>query len=499
MPTLRATAYTDGAAQRLTDGYILLMLLVFPLFTGLQGYAAITVSKFVFFAVATGAWLLGLCLLPLLPVQRAPRARRELCFWLCAAFAALACLSALCSPHRGSTLLGAGRYDGLVTTLLYCGVTLGVQRHAAPRRRYAAALAASMSVCCLIALLQLTGRNPFGLFPDGYTYFDADVRYSGAFLGTIGNVDVLAAYLCCGVGVCCGVWICSERRRDVWLLGPALLGALVLAASRVAAGAVGLAAGALVGAPVLIGSSARLRRACVAGAAVLLGAAGAYGFNALSRRAALLFCAGAAVCLAAAVLCLLLRQPKRLRAVMLALSCAAVLAGLALAWSWPGTDGSLYELSCLLHGHAEDRFGSSRIGIWRRCLRCIAQRPWLGGGPGTAALQLDMTFSRRIAETGVLRTVHVDNAHNVYLGCALDLGLPALGVLLAYLAAAFARWLRGRNQTLRPAFGLGVCACAVQACFGLGLCLTAPVFLILLALTAVPSDRSTEVDPWTTN
>ena len=178
---------------------------------------------------------------------------------------------------------------------------------------------------------------------------------------------------------------------------------------------------------------------------------------------------------------------------------AAVLAGLALAWSWPGTDGSLYELSCLLHGHAEDRFGSSRIGIWRRCLRCIAQRPWLGGGPGTAALQLDMTFSRRIAETGVLRTVHVDNAHNVYLGCALDLGLPALGVLLAYLAAAFARWLRGRNQTLRPAFGLGVCACAVQACFGLGLCLTAPVFLILLALTAVPSDRSTEVDPWTTN
>ena len=114
-------------------------------------------------------------------------------------------------------------------------------------------------------------------------------------------------------------------------------------------------------------------------------------------------------------------------------------------------------------------------------------------------MEILQTTGRRIAETGALRTVHVDNAHNVYLGCSLDLGRPALSVLLAYLAAAFARWLRGRNQTLRPAFGLGVCACAVQACFGLGLCLTAPVFLILLALTAVPSDRSTEVDPWTTN
>lgn len=498
MPTVRGGVHTDDAAQRLTDGYILLMLLVFPLFTGLRGYAAITVSKFVFFAAATGVWLLGLLALAL----RRPhgtKARPGLLAWLVMAFAALACLSALCSPYGRRTLLGAGRYDGLVTLLLYCGVVLGVQRYAVPRRRYVTALAASMCVCCLVALPQLAGRNPLWLFPDGYTYFDADVRYSGAFLGTIGNVDVLAAYLCCGVGVCCGAWVCSDRRRDGWLLGAAALGALVLAASHVAAGVVGLAAGALVGAPVLIGTAARLRRACLAGAAVLLGAACAGLFGALSRQAALLLGAGAAACLAAAALCLLLRRTGRLRIVLAALSCAAVLAGLVLAWCWPGTGGSMFELSQLLHGHVEDRFGSSRVGIWRRCLACIARRPWLGGGPGTAALQLDMTFSRRIAETGVLRTVHVDNAHNVYLGCALDLGLPALGVLLAGLAAALVRWLRGRNGALRPAFGLGVCACAAQACFGLGLCLTAPVFLILLALAAAPPAPSTEDDPWTTN
>ena len=498
MPTVQGVTHTDDAARRLTDGYILLMQLVFPLFTGLRGYAAITVSKFAFFAAATGVWLAGLLCLALRHPHRM-HARPGLFAGLVLAFAALACLSALCSPYGTSTLLGAGRYDGLVTLLLYCGIVLGVRRYAAPRRRYVTALAASLCICCLIALPQLAGRNPLGLFPDGYTYFDADIRYSGAFLGTIGNVDVLAAYLCCGIGVCCGAWICSTRRRDVWLLGAAALGTLVMAASHVAAGIVGLAAGALIGAPLLIGTAERLRRAFLAGAAMLFGAACAGFFGALSRQTALLLGAGAAACLAAAALCLLLRQPKHLRIVLTALSCAAVLAGLMLAWCWPGTDGSLAELSQMLHGHVENSFGSSRVGIWRRALACIAQRPWLGGGPGTAALQLDMTFSRRIAETGALRTVHVDNAHNVYLGCALDIGLPAVVVLLACLAVVLVRWLRGRDNALQPAFGLGVCACAAQACFGLGLCLTAPIFLILLALTAVPSVPSTEVNLWTIN
>ena len=41
-------------ARWLTDKYISLMLLVFPLWTGPQGYAAITRAKFLLFALLTG-------------------------------------------------------------------------------------------------------------------------------------------------------------------------------------------------------------------------------------------------------------------------------------------------------------------------------------------------------------------------------------------------------------------------------------------------------------
>ena len=44
-------------ARWLTDKYISLMLLVFPLWTGTEGYAAITRGKFLFFAVLSALYL----------------------------------------------------------------------------------------------------------------------------------------------------------------------------------------------------------------------------------------------------------------------------------------------------------------------------------------------------------------------------------------------------------------------------------------------------------
>ena len=60
------------AAEWLTDRYISLMLLVFPLFTGFQGYGDITRSKYLFFLTVTSLWLLALIGL-ILAARSAPR------------------------------------------------------------------------------------------------------------------------------------------------------------------------------------------------------------------------------------------------------------------------------------------------------------------------------------------------------------------------------------------------------------------------------------------
>lgn len=416
-------------SEWLTDKYIVLMLAVFPLWTGFSGYSALTVSKFIFFAAATGLWLVALTVCAVLEKRRF-RPRRAM-LWAAAAFMLAACVSALFSPFGSSVLLGASRYDGLVTLLLYGGILLGVSAYGRPRTAYVYALAVSSTLCCLVALFQLRGGNPLGLFPGDFTYFDAGYRYSGAFLGTIGNTDVLAAFFCLCIPLFIGAALLSHNRRDAALLVPAALCLYVLLRSGVSSGVFAVVACALVAAPYLI--SARFGR----------------------RRLTLTACA---------------------------VSAAAAAAGLAAVWFWHGTSGTVYELSQLLHGHVDSSFGSSRILIWRDALKIAGERPLLGGGPDTLVLRTDLGFSRYVPETGMTLSNHVDNAHNEYLGYLVNIGAFGLFGYLLVIAASAAAWVRKRGGVLTPALGCALVCYWVQSFFGLGLCIVVPLVWLFMGL-----------------
>lgn len=418
-------------AEWLTDKYILLMCLVFPLWTGFSGYASVTFSKYLFFAAATGLWLAGLLICAVLGRLRPGKLRLPAAAAL--AFMLAACLSALLSPFGSSTLLGAARWDGLVTLLLYGGIFLGVSAFGRPSLRYVRALAVSSAGCCAVALLQLAGRNPLGLFPDGLTYYDAGVRYSGEFLGTLGNADVLAAYFCLCIPLFAGTAALPGPRRRLLFLAPAALCAYVLARAGVASGAVALAGCLLVSFPCFVALRTKKRAATWAAVAV------------------------SAVCLAAAT---------------------------AVIYHWSG-GGTLGELSSVLHGKVEDSFGSSRILIWRETLRLVKERPLLGGGPDTLGLRSTLDFSRVVPETGRTLTTHVDNAHNEFLGYLVNVGAAGLVPYLALCLTSLVRWLRG----CAPAFGAALFCYFIQSFFGLGLCLVVPIVWIFMGLLHAPGEE----------
>jgi O-antigen ligase len=408
-----------------TDLYCITMLFLFPLFPGFSGYADITYSKLVFFVAATGLWPLALAFLTLrgrLPLPRPGAAQ-----WAALALLAVALLSALCSPFFPGTLIGLGRYDGLLSTALYCLIFLGVSAFTRAKPLFARAFAAAAALCCVVAVLQLRGGNPLRLFPGDLRYADSGVRYSGAYLGTVGNTNLLDAVLCMAVPLC----VCAffEKKRPLYLL-PLALSLAVLAA----AGGSGawVALGAFVLAALLLLPRTRTARICCALIAVLL-----------------------------------------------------PVAGLLVLWFRLGTSGTLWELSELLHGRVSDSFGSSRIRIWRACLALVPARPLLGGGPGTIAARLDIEFSRYVPETGATLRSFVDNAHSVYLGALVNTGALGLLATLALLTLCFVRALcrRGR-EPLSAAFALAAFCGAVHAFFGLGLCLTEPIFYVLLGLCA---------------
>ena len=185
---------------------------------------------------------------------------------------------------------------------------------------------AAVTLCCAVALLQLAGLDPLGLFPGDLTYYDSGVRYSGTYLGTIGNTNILDAVLCLAVPVFA---VSAARERALrWLFLPLALSLAVLA---------------------------------------LAGGDGAY------------------LALGSTVLAALVFLPRTARGRRFGLLAAFGLTAAAVCavWLYPGESGTLHELRCALEGKLDDSFGSSRVLIWRETLALVPARPLLGGGPGS--------------------------------------------------------------------------------------------------------------------
>ncbi len=423
--------------QRLTAIFLAGMATVWLLYPG-GSYENITQSKAVlFFSLAGGFVLvsllgrLELCLIGggkcLGPVERWKRwtlPQRAVFIYWCAAL-----VSTLASAHLDVAFLGSGRYGGFLTITLYCWSFLLIADGYMPKRWLLWLLAGMVSLNCLLSLVQLLGYNPFGLYPAGMTYYDANLRYAGEFLGTIGNVDILSAVLCVAIPL---LWISLLRLKTPWrfaLLVPLALCLGVLLWAFVAGGVVAVLLSALFTPPVLA------------------------------------------------------REKKR-RLLLLALALALLMGGVVTIYAvGDKIGGPAAEASALLHGQWDDRFGSSRLYIWRKTAELIPQRPLLGGGPDTLGLRSDIAFERFNDLTGTMIRAQVDDAHNEYLNILVNQGLLGLLTYLAVLGSVLVVWLRrAPGDNVAAICGGGAFCYSIQAFFGLASLASTPLFWICMAL-----------------
>ena len=494
MIKLKLKANTASFSERVTDIYVFVMLFAFPLFTGFKGYTEITLSKYIFFVSASALWLVLLFAAALKKKMSFKLKKLDLVEVLILLFVICCCFSAVLSSFRSSVLLGEGRFDGLLTILLCAGIFFGVSHFGRVKKSciYAAALAVSLN--CIVAVFQILGYNPLLLFPGSYNFYDAGREFSSTFLGTIGNADLFSAYICLILPLICAYYISAVKRPHI-LLVSAFLCALCLFKSGVSGGILALSATALLASPFIITNGERLRRALEVALLILCSVILAISVTtaetadtvtvsfSFTRNCMILLVPG--VCIAAARLALAKRNfsQKALRLFFLTSSGTLFFAGLAAAYFWKGSEGSVYELSQLMHGNFDDSFGSSRILIWRKTLELVPERLLFGGGPGTLALRLDVDFSRFVEETGKTLSSSVDNAHNEYLGILVNTGLLSLA---AYLAAQLYSVLKAVKSASLSEF-CGIFACAllcywIQAFFGLGLFLVSPLMWLFWGL-----------------
>lgn len=416
-----------------TDVYLALMLSVFLLWPGTDGYTKITAAKYRLFLILTIGYcatnaLLYLELLVMRQIRTVPfrellRAVRP-AEWLMLGYVLCSLLSSLLSPWRKDTWLGLLRREGFLTLALYGVIFLLLGRLARPKKWLLDVFGAAMSLCCLLSLWQLAGGNPLGLYPNGLSYSDAGTAYSGAYLGTSGNTDLLAAVMCVAVpAFFYGAW----KLRRHWLLVPLALCVTVSIWMDVSAGLLGIAAGLVLPLPLALGE-------------------------------------------------------KKRRAAAITIGCSLATAFFAILLL-PGLPGMLGEAHEILQGRAEDEFGSGRVFIWKNVWQAVKERPLFGGGPDTLSHRITAYFERYDEATNIMRRSGIDTAHNEYLNILANQGIFALLCWLAALGYSAVRFVRTAGE--EPAVlicGSAVLGYCMQAFFGISMCLSTPFFLIAWAI-----------------
>ena len=414
-------------ARKLTRIYIYLMLTVFPLWCGCGGYRSIVDAKYPLFLLLCGLYAVAMTLLTLrtLPAPAALWCGASWTQRLIALYLLFTWLSALLSPYFPETLVGVSRHEGALTITLYCLCFLFISVYGKAERGMLCALSVTVLLFCTLCICQLHGGNPLSLYPAGTTYFDANAAYPGAYLGTIGNVDLVAAFLCLTIPLFWVTLLLSRDKRRWYLLLPLIMALYVLLKIWVLAGIVGVFGGALLALPMLCTNARSRRRTALA---LGIGFTGA----------------------------------------------------LFVLWRFD-FGGTLHELHELLHGNFDGSFGSGRIHIWRSVLREIPSHLWLGTGPDTMLRASLPPFERFDAVRGVTVVAQIDVAHNEFLNILFHQGIFALLAYLGVLLSASVRCLCSRS-TAAAALGTTVLCWCVQAFFGFSMFLTTPLFFLALAL-----------------
>ncbi len=348
--------------------------------------------------------------------------------YLLLGYLALSAVSSALSEYPIDSWLGGSRTEGFLTLFLYVLCFYGVSKFANPQKWMFYLFGGALTLFSILGILQLRGLNPFGLYPEGMNYFDAGIKYAGKYLSTIGNIDLVAAFLSLAIPAMLVYLVRAKENFRFVLLLPLALSIWLLIEMWVLAGLVGVFCGLVLALPFL------------------------FGFK---------------------------KRPLLIYYIALA---AAVLGGFAVLY-FVDLGGMLGEIHQILHGSIRDAFGSGRIYIWRSVLERVPEHLWFGTGPDTLLMAEIDPFSRTDHAAGLMIYGMIDAAHCEYLNVLYHQGIFAL---IAYLAALVMALFKGAKAAIRcpraAVFGGAVLCYCLQAFFGISQLISAPFFWIALGL-----------------
>ena len=408
-----------------------LWLGLFPLLqTGT--YSHITLDKWWFMISLTVLTLIWF-IIPLLFSEKAdknmspvPVFWRTSAFWLGLLLLLWILLSNLFSPLslRVCFLGGTGRREGFLTQFCYLTIFFCFLLSRVQRTPLLLSAGIGLVVFTVVVLLQRAGGNPLYLYPDGYSYASTP-----EFQGTIGNVDMVAGYLCLLSGLFLSSCLSMKRTLVRFNFSLFFFSLTMLALCGFLLVSIHVQFGLLTMGVLIVWAFLRL-------------------------------------------------LPKRWRVSALLL---LLVIFLAVVWFWSDSSGGLWELHEILHGRLQLSFGSNRLAVWKYSLGLAGQNWILGSGSDSFVFRFD-DYCRQNSlvvpefQGDLQLPVNFDNPHNEYLAQWLNHGFPSMILFLLLILTGMIRKKGGGT------YSLAVLSYAVQAFFSFSVCIVAPMFWVLLGL-----------------
>ena len=487
--------------QKFTSIFIALLLTVFLLGFPRGGYTEIPDFKYTLFLLICGGYVIAVFVLRVMYVITATQPLgkiKERVYGLqlpvkfLFLFLIFTIISSILSVYP-ETFRGAFRQEGVLTIGIYVLSCFFVATYFKPHKWMLWVLGTSIVLVSALAFVQLTGANPFTLYPEGHNYYGAGVYYSAEFLSTIGNAGLLAGFMSLVVGIMAMALIKFENKERWALAIPFFLAVLLIFSKGIDAAVVALLAGFVIMVPVAITSQKTLVNTLIVLAIIV--SAFSLSRILIFQDGPILFAQVRIIFIIAVAFILLLAvfvskislfekiSAQKYRRGALGLIIGSTFFAFMALMQYGGDSGWIYEASQVLRGNWDDTFGTRRIFIWRNILEGMQLQTLLfGTGPDTLGFWNIEPFSRYLEHLGFTLVTIIDAAHNEFLHILAMNGLLALMSYLGALGAAAVTWIQKPENPLSAVSGAGVLFYAIQSFFGISQFIVAPFFWVCLGI-----------------
>ena len=381
---------------KITEVYIVVMIMLFPLLVDSTGFFRILEAKYSYFLIINTIYISVLFVIILYYwLFRNTNIFKEIKLhkiqWAVIVFLVINIISTILSPFlkEYNLFVGVGRAEGLISITLYCLSFLNITMFGEFKERYIVYFSVASITVSSVAILQYIGFNPFNMYQNGIG------THNVSFIGTIGNIAFVSAFYCIYLTISMASYVFIEEEKKyikiIHLLS-IYMGFFIFEVLDVLGGAVAFCGTLVLTIPFIITNSKRLSRLLIVGAMILLGyltniiVNPVYYYDIGKLKLDFQINEIAIALLAVIVIFIglahvlknrefdITKNKKVIKLFYLALVLCVVI-GVATIYFVNFSDGFLYEIHEILHGNLDDDFGTYRIFLWKRSLSLVKDYP----------------------------------------------------------------------------------------------------------------------------